>query len=176
MATHPMGAEVQDVPSKSIRPAAWIAAGILVVVLGIVALGATAATPDRHALFERLQTAAAPARVPSRAAVRLLRRSVEGYSVSTAVTPNRASGPNGLSVRVTEHGRAVSGARVAITFSMPSMHMWSVYTIGLVPTADGRYAATTATLGMVGPWRLRVSVTPRSAPAFSITVNDRIAR
>jgi hypothetical protein len=97
-----------------------------------------------------------------------------GYAVVLSSAPNSASGPNRMSVRVTRHGRPLTGARVRLSFSMPSMNTWQAYTTVLKPSGPGRYEATVPVLGMAGAWQLRVRVSPRSSAAFLVTIIDRM--
>jgi hypothetical protein len=79
-----------------------------------------------------------------------------------------------VSVRLTRHGRSLTGARVKVSFSMPSMNMWKAYTTVLKPAGIGRYESTVPVLGMAGHWQLRVKVSPRASSAFSVTITDRM--
>jgi hypothetical protein len=160
-----------DFSVKRVR--VWAAVAVLPVA-GVGALAATASTTSRRALLNELQTAAAPARPTSGPGVRILRPARSGYSVVLSSAPNSASGPNRVSVRLTRHGRSLTGARVKVSFSMPSMNMWKAYTTVLKPAGIGRYESTVPVLGMAGHWQLRVKVSPRASSAFSVTITDRM--
>jgi hypothetical protein len=157
------------------RVRVWAAVAVLPVA-GVGALAATASTTSHRALLHELQTAAVPARPPfgPGPGVRILRPARSGYSVVLASAPNSASGPNRVSVRLTRHGRSLSGARVELSFSMPSMNMWKAYTTVLKPAGMGRYEATVPVLGMAGRWQLGVRVSPRASTTFSVTITDRM--
>jgi YtkA-like len=155
------------------RVRVWAAVAVLPVA-GVGALAATASTPSRRAVLDQLQTAAAPARPASGPGVRIVHPTRSGYAVVLSLAPNLASGPNRMSVRVTKHGRPLTGARVKLSFSMPSMNMWQAYTTVLTPAGLGRYEATVPVLGMAGRWQLRISVSPRACTAFPVTVTDRM--
>jgi len=160
-----------DFSVKRVR--VWAAVAVLPVA-GVGALAATASTPSRRALLNELQTAAVPARPASGPGVRIVRPARSGYAIVLSLAPNSASGPNRVSVRVTRHGQSLTGARVKLSFSMPSMNMWQAYTTVLKTSGPGRYKATVPVLGMAGRWQLRVSVSPRSSAAFPVTVTDRM--
>ena len=169
---------VQHTPFPRVR--ASVAAAVLVALLGIGAL-ALSPTQGRHALLAQLQKPASSAQpvapggrglsVPAR----FVRRSNTGYSVTVTMTPNHANGPIALSMLVFGHGRALSGARTRVSFSMPSMNMSNAYTAPLRASAGGHYAAAIPVLGMAGRWRLRLAVTPPSGRPFDVVVDDRIA-
>jgi len=148
---------------------AWLALAVLAAML---AGGALALSPSqgRQSLVDQLQRAATPARTSAGFA----RGSSSGLSIAATLTPNRASGPIGLSLRVLRDGRPLDGAQVRVGFSMPSMDMFNAYTAELSASAGGRYGATIPVLGMSGRWSLRIDVTPRSGPALTVTINDRI--
>ena len=168
---------IQHTPLPRVR--AWVAAAVLAALLGIGAL-ALSPTQGRHALLAQLQKPATSAQpvAPGRGLAdpaRFVRRSGTGYSVTVTLTPNHANGPIALSMSLFGHGRALSGARTRVSFSMPSMNMSNAYTAPLRASADGHYAAAIPVLGMAGRWRLRLAVTPRSGRPFDVVVDDRIA-
>ncbi len=173
MARTTQGAELACMGLSVKRMRVWAAVAVLPVA-GVGALAATASTPSRQALLNELQTAATPARAASGPGVRIVGPARSGYSVTLSSSPNEASGPNRVSIRVTRHGRPVIGARVRLSFSMPSMNMWRAYTTGLNPAGTGRYGATVPVLGMAGHWQLRVRVSPRSSSTFSVAITDRM--
>jgi YtkA-like len=176
MTGRPRACELEAVRFKGTRLSIGLAAGAVAVLLGITALAATAGTTTRHAPLYQLQRTATPGPVPSGSDFHVVRRAVGGHSVIVVVTPNRPSGPNGLSVRLAEGSQPLSRARVTVAFSMPSMMMWNAYAVTLAPTGLGRYAATVPVIGMAGRWQLRLDVAPRTGRAFRVTVNDRMHR
>ena len=97
-----------------------------------------------------------------------------GDTLALRMTPNRASLRNAITTTVTQHGRAVSGARVTVTYSMPAMDMWNALQTTLVPAGGGSYRADEPVLGMPGIWQLRITVAPPGARAFAVVVNDRM--
>jgi hypothetical protein len=159
-------------PSNRMRT--WLLAGALAALLGTGALAATASTPARQTLLDQLQRPAVPHRGPSGPAFDVARRSGSSGSVSVTATPNRASRPNRLSVRVADRGRPLRGAHVTVSFSMPSMRMWNAYTTALSAAGAGRYTAAVPVLGMAGRWQLRVDVAPPGRKRFRLTVDDRV--
>jgi YtkA-like len=156
------------------RRGVWAALAITAL-SGVAALAATATSPTRHQLLGELQRAATPARTAAVAGFGADRRAPTGVSLTMALTPNRASGPNRVWVRIARRGRPLSGARVAVVFSMPSMNMWNVYSASLAPAGAGRYVATLPVLGMAGRWRLGVAVAPPKGHRFRVAVTDRMS-
>ena len=153
----------------------WIVASAVTVLLGIAALAATADTTSRHALNAQLERAAVPTGATVTQGFRVTRTSSgTGSSMVVALGPNRASVANRLAIRLTDHGRPVSGARVRVSFSMPSMGMWNAYTAVLTPAGAGRYAGTVPVLGMAGQWQLRIDVAARLSGTSPVTVTDRL--
>ncbi|MGZ4195377.1 MAG: FixH family protein [Solirubrobacteraceae bacterium] len=169
---------VQHTPFPRVR--VWLAAAALAALLGVAAL-ALSPTQDRRALLDQLQKPATSAQqvVPGGRGLavpaRVIRRSTRGYLVTVTMTPNNANGPIALSMHVSGHDRALSGARAQVSFSMPSMNMSNAYTAPLAASARGHYAAAIPVLGMAGRWRLRFDVTPRSGRPFHVVVDDRLA-
>jgi YtkA-like len=157
------------------RVHAWLLAGTSAVLLGTGALAATASTTGRHALLAQLQRAATSTPSRGSAGFQVARVSPAGRSVDLAMVPNRVAVSNRLSVRLTDHGRPVSAARVAIAFSMPSMNMSNAYVAVLRPEEAGSYTTIVPVLGMVGSWELRVLVAPHRGSTFHVSVIDRIA-
>jgi hypothetical protein len=154
----------------------WIAIGAACVLAGVGALAATASTPRRSTVLSQLERPARPAAAASRTGhpFRATLRS-HGYVVALTLSDNRASARHPVRVRVTRRGSPVRGARVGVSYSMPSMGMWRAYVSQLASSRQaGTYAATEATLGMAGLWQLRVSVKPHSGPQFSAAVTDRM--
>jgi hypothetical protein len=161
---------------KSTRVTAGTGACGVAALLGITALAATASIPTRHALLDQLQRAAIPQHAAASRDLQVVRRAGNGYSVTVVLTPNRASGPNRLSVRLAGSGRPLGDAQVTVAFSMPSMKMWNGYTATLAPAGAGRYLATVPVIGMAGRWQLRLDVVRRAGRGFGVTVDDRMHR
>jgi hypothetical protein len=169
--------QVDHKPSAALRVGA--ASAVVAALLGATAL-ALSHTQSRRELLYQLQTRAVPARMAAAqrapaADSRFLRRSSTGYSVAVTLTPNHARGPISISLHVAGHRGPMSGARVRIGFSMPSMHMRNAYTAALSASGGGHYAATIPVLGMAGDWRLRIELIPRSGRPFAVDVDDHIA-
>lgn len=140
--------------------------------LGIGALAATANTPSRRALMHELQRPALAAPVPAAGGLVAMRRVRSGYSVALQLSPNRAAHPNRLLVRLAGPRRPSAQAKVAMSFSMPSMDMWGAYTVTLKPLGHGRYVAMVPVLGMAGDWRLSTTVTAPGTRAARMSVTD----
>jgi hypothetical protein len=150
--------------------------------LGLLAIGILAAglgAPSRGALLGQLERPAviAPAVYAS---VRVgpgpvsLSMSAGGYRARVRLAPNRATRADGVSIRLTRGGAAVSGAAVTASYSMPSMNMWNVLTTKLGESAGGRYGAIDPELAMAGQWQVRFTVSPAGAAPFAVTINDRM--
>jgi hypothetical protein len=71
-------------------------------------------------------------------------------------------------------GRPVGDARVTLTYSMPSMHMWHVYSSRLAPDVSraGSYSGTEAVLGMTGRWSITVTVALRAGVTERFALSD----
>ena len=96
---------------------------------------------------------------------------IAGYRIGLQLTPNRATVPGIVGLRVLAGNRPVSGARVRLTFSMPEM---GGVTGVLLPAGPGRYAVPGPVLGMSGVWQLRLTVAPPRGKAFAFTVADQV--
>jgi copper transport protein len=86
----------------------------------------------------------------------------DGYRFDVRVTPNKAAVPNAFEVRVTRHGKPVTGADVVVTFAMLDMEMGN-QAYKLTETAPGTYSHAAPALVMVGHWGLGFDVTPPGA-------------
>ena len=143
--------------------AAGAAALAVVILVGATALGAS----DPGPAFPHI----APAVEPQTTVTRQLRQG--SYRVTVSVRPNRSTVLNRMSVRVTRGRRVVSDARVEVTVRMPAMGMPGTRA-SLRPTAPGTYVSRGTVLGMVGTWRLRISVTPPRDAPFRVHVADDV--
>lgn len=144
----------------------------LAALLAIAILALTSSPSSRSQVLSRIQQPAisvAPASVSHRLHTVV---SVRGYRLSLGLAPNRASVKDWVSVALGRHGVPLTGARVTVTYSMPSMKMWRVLTSRLEPTRPGAYVASQPVLGMAGRWQLSLEVAPKHSPAFHVTIND----
>jgi hypothetical protein len=159
-----------------IRTSTRVLVAVPVALVAIVAgaLAATAATPSRQGLMAALQRPAAQVAPQSTIAAYTTTASAGRYRLQLRIGPNRATVANALSIRVTEAGRPVSGARVTVAFSMPAMNMWQGFTSRPAAAGAGVYRATVPIIGMSGRWRLRVSVERASAAPVSVSFSDRM--
>jgi hypothetical protein len=172
--------------TTSNRPRVWLILGVVGAVSAIGVVAAAASTPSRSALMNQLERPAtyAPASLGSaaRAQVNLgpgeirSQLRVDAQAVALRITPNRASERDRLSLAITKHGRPLDGADVTVAFSMPAMNTWQLLTSHLAPAGNGTYTGTEPILGMPGIWQLRLQVTPSTAPAFGLTIDDRMGR
>jgi YtkA-like len=152
----------------------WLSLGALGLLGVIVALALSAGSQSRASVLRALQRPAVfPAAFvgpgPFDQAL-----AAGGDTLALRMTPNRASLRNEITTTVTQHGRAVSGVRVTVTYSMPAMDMWNALQMTLVPAGGGGYRANEPVLGMPGIWQLRIMVAPPGARAFTVVVNDRM--
>jgi hypothetical protein len=91
---------------------------------------------------------------------------VGAYELRVGSLPTHIGEQTAVSVRLLQDGRAVSGARVEITFAMPSMPGMHGPSARLRQTARGVYA-TAAPILTVGTWRASFHVTPQHGKSFS---------
>jgi hypothetical protein len=151
---------------------AWAAIVAVASASAVGVLAVTASSQPRSRLLAQLEQRATPAKsTVRRGELKAIVRS-RSYRLGLQVSPNTASVPNALSVRLIEGGRPLNGAHVTVTFSMPEMNMWHVFTSRLIPRRDGTYAAVEPVLGMAGTWQLLVHVTRRDLRSTTFTVAD----
>ena len=140
----------------------------------IVALAVSAGSQSRGSVLRALQQPAVfPAAFvgPGRVDLAI---PAGADTLALRMTPNRASLRNEITATVTQRGRAVDGARVTVTYSMPAMDMWGGLQTTLRPAGAGRYRANEPVLGMPGIWQLRIAVAPPGGRAYAVVVNDRM--
>ncbi len=123
----------------------WIAAAVAVLALAIGVAAATSGSGT--SVYTQLQKPA---------------------TFAPHLSPNRASAPNRLTLQLPP------GARVTVSFSMPSMDMWNGFTTTLTETAHGTYTANVPVLGMPGSWRMQFRVAPRGGAPYTVNVDDRL--
>jgi copper transport protein len=98
---------------------------------------------------------------------------VNGYTLRVLVAPNRAAVPNDFALKITRHGKPVTGAAVTVTFAMLDMEMGN-QEFRLDETSPGVYSRpSNPALVMVGHWGLSFQVTPKGAQPFAALVVDR---
>lgn len=151
----------------------WLFAAVLLAIAGVAVLAASITTTSRGALLGQLQRPATQvgARVQP-APVTAIRRAGP-YRVAFRLSPNLASLHNRLSLLITSRGRPLTGARVAVDFSMPAMNMWRALTGRLAAGGNGTYATDLPVLGMPGVWQLRIQIVHGAAPV-SFVLSDRM--
>lgn len=88
------------------------------------------------------------------------------------VEPNRARARNVVSLRLTQGGQPVHGARVNVTYGMPAMDMGNGLSNVLPPRSSGTYSLREPILGMAGLWTLRFDVRTPQAGSFKVTADD----
>jgi hypothetical protein len=158
--SHPLGAS--------------LALALLVVLLSIGGLAATASQPSRSSLLSSLRrpaTFAAASVGPGRVAT----VTVAGpYRLAVRLTPNRAGLRNRVSFRVTQGGRPLAGAHLTVVYSMPAMNMWQALSTPLAPTRAGTYRADVPALGMPGLWQLKLHLATAGARSVDLTIDDQM--
>jgi copper transport protein len=93
------------------------------------------------------------------------------YTLDVEVEPNRAAQPSTFTLRLTQNGHPVTGARVTLEFAMLDMEMGTqAYT--LPERSPGTYVRTTPALVMVGHWGVSFQVEPRGGAPFTVIVVD----
>jgi copper transport protein len=93
------------------------------------------------------------------------------YTLAVHVDPNRAAQPSTFTLRLTQNGKPVTGARVTLRFAMLDMEMGTqAYT--LPERSPGTYVRTTPALVMVGHWGVSYQVEPQGAQPFTVIVVD----
>ena len=151
-----------------------MAVAISGMLLAVGVLAATASTSGRGSVLRQLERPATQggARTASDGLEAVVR--AQRYRLAVALTPNRAAVRNRLSVRLSDDGRPLNGARITVTFSMPVMNMWGVLTTRLEPTGNGTYTTTLPVLGMAGSWQLRLSAAAPGGRSIRRTLDDRM--
>lgn len=95
------------------------------------------------------------------------------YQIELRLTPNRATLPGTITVKLLKRGRSVNSARIKLTFTMLDMDMGQLS--GLLPqTTPGTYTHAGPLLGMGGHWKLLIDITPLKQAPLSVAVIDRI--
>lgn len=101
---------------------------------------------------------------------------VAGLTVAVHSPVNHAAQPQALSLHLTHVGAPVDGARVTVSYSMPSMNMPSVLTTTLHARGAGTYEMRSATLAMPGDWLLSVRIAPPRGRPVLVALADRMPR
>jgi copper transport protein len=96
----------------------------------------------------------------------------EGYRAEITVSPNKAAVPNVFTLKLTDKGNPVHGARVTTSFAMLDMEMGrQAYTLPEV--APGVYRRAAPALVMVGHWGIAFQVQAPNGQVFQVLVVDR---
>jgi hypothetical protein len=87
------------------------------------------------------------------------------------IAPNRASTTNRISVRITQDGLPLAGARVRLTAEMLTMDMGvASYTLA----GSGVYVTQTPAWAMTGPWSLSFTIMAPGDRPVRVDLNDRL--
>jgi hypothetical protein len=113
----------------------------------------------------------AAAQTVAPAAVRTL--NVGAYALQVRALPRRIGEQTTVSVRLLQGVRAVDGARVRITFTMPAMSGMRGLSTLLRQTAPGVYAHAAPILTM-GRWHASVQVTPAHGKSVAAGFTYRV--
>jgi copper transport protein len=139
---------------------------VLVTATLLAAMVLSSLPPPAKALAEVGQ---ASAHVGPGAVDRVIRHGA--YTLRVHVAPNRAAQPSTFTLRLTQKGQPVTGARVTLQFAMLDMEMGTqAYT--LPERSPGTYARTTPALVMVGHWGVSYQIEPRGGQPFTVIVVD----
>lgn len=149
---------------------------MFVVLLALAVLAATAATQTRGSVLKQLQTPALQVHQSAGPGPVAASLTTASCRAQLGITPNRASVRDRVVLTLLENGHPLSGARVTVAYSMPSMNMPNVFVGSLPQTADGRYGAIEPEFGMPGTWQLRFQVAPPHSAPCTLAINDRMAR
>ncbi len=96
-----------------------------------------------------------------------------GYRIAIAVSPNRASRPNTVSVALVRAGHPVTAARVRVEAGMLGMAM-GVASFEL--RASAAYSVRMPAWLMPGEWGLAFTITPPGRPPIHVVLDDRMLR
>lgn len=165
----------------------WLAAGVAAALATLAVAAVTFQSAGRAALMAGLQRRAltAPAvravPVPAAAPAAEAVPAAQGRAVlvlgraryALALSPNRASVPNRLTLTASAGARPLAARSITISFSMPAMRMFNAFTVTLHRAGPGVYAATMPFVGMSGQWRLDVTVDRSAQPPAAFAVTDR---
>jgi copper transport protein len=154
-------------PGAAVLLRRLIAGEILLVVSAVVAAAVlTSLPPPAKALAS---VGGANARVGPGPVTQVVNKN--GYRLEFHVQPNRAAGPNAFSVRITQGGKPVRGAKVVTTFTMLDMEMGD-QTYQFREVSPGLYRQVTPALVMVGHWGLSFQITPPGGEPFTVLLVD----
>ena len=152
----------------------WAPAALLAALLALGVPTLLGNQPSRGSLLRSLQQPARYAATSVGPAPINTVISRPAYTVGLNMSPNRAGVRNGFSLRLTNGARPIIGARVTVTFSMPSMNMWQAYTSQLKAVGNGIYSAAEPVLGMPGLWQLSMHVARPGSRPFDVIVDDQM--
>jgi hypothetical protein len=150
-------------------------AGCLLAALGALAFVAMSARPsEQGAVLSQLERpAVSPVVAVGPGPVHTV-LTAGSYGLAISLTPNRATQPAAVTVQLRQHGAALPGATMSVTYGMPSMNMPAVLTTDLRSLGGGAYASHQPEMAMAGQWTLHFTVRPPHAAAFSVTLADRM--
>jgi hypothetical protein len=161
-------------PSVAIHRPRVLLVTLVVGVLGLLSIAALSMrTQTRASVAAELQRPAHQINV-SGSKFSASARSVHArINLTLAVNRAGAVDPARVSILGVD-GRPVSDAQVMLTYSMPSMNMWHVYSSRLEPDIRraGSYSATEAVLGMSGRWLITVTVALRAGSTERFALSD----
>ncbi len=101
---------------------------------------------------------------------------VAGYTVALRTASNHAARPQLVTLRLSRPSGPLDGARVTVSYSMPSMNMPSVLSTTLPASGGGVYRARVTALEMPGDWLVSLRITPAHGRALLVAVTDRMPR
>jgi hypothetical protein len=173
----PRSGEVRRMTLALRRPTLlWMSGAVLGLLTAIAALLVASGGSHRASVYTQLQRPASFAAASVGPGPVVTTVQAGSYRLAIRLEPNRASIRDRLSVAVEQGGRPVAAARVAVTYSMPSMGMRDVYTGRLPEATRGTYGARQPVFGMPGSWQLSFAVTPPHGAPITVAINDRMMR
>jgi hypothetical protein len=163
-------------PSLAIHPSRVLLVTIVVGVLGLLSIAALSMqTQTRASVMAQLQRPAHQITASGSKFSASARNVRARINLTLAINRAGAIDPVRVSVLGVD-GRPVGDAQVMLTYSMPSMNMWHVYSIRLKPDVSraGWYSGTEAALGMAGRWRITVTVAMRAGSTERFALSDQM--
>ena len=99
---------------------------------------------------------------------------IDGYTVAVRAASNHATRPQPLTVRLSSASGPADGARVTVSYSMPSMNMPSVLTAPLPAHGSGVYGARVKAMEMPGDWLISFRIVPAHGQPLTVPLTDRM--
>jgi YtkA-like len=163
-------------PSVAIHLPRVLLVTLVAGVLGLLSIAALSMqTQTRASVMAQLQRPAHQIKANGSEFSASARSALVRLNLTLAINRAGALDPARVSVLGVD-GRPVGDAQVMLTYSMPSMNMWHVYSSRLEPDVSraGSYSGTEAALGMAGRWRITVTVALRAGRTERFALSDQM--